>query len=47
MGLILSEDDHKAENGNQVFDQANGAIKAYNSLVRENDNNAVSLHRVR
>ena len=28
-GLILSEDYHKAVNVNQVFDRADGALKAY------------------
>ena len=28
-GLILSKVDHKAANANQVFDRANGALKAY------------------
>ena len=29
-GPILSEDDHKAANAHQVFDRANGALKACN-----------------
>ena len=31
--LILSEVDHKAENSNQVFDQAEGALEAYDPSI--------------
>ena len=42
-GLILSEVNHKAENENQVFGCANGALEAYNPSIQDNDNNAVRL----
>ena len=42
-GLILSEDNHKAANGNQVFNQSDGALEAYNPSIQYNKNNAVRL----
>ena len=43
--LILPEADHKAANGNQVFDRADRALKTYNSSIQDDDNNAVRLHQ--
>ena len=42
-GLILFEDDHEAENGNQVFDRSDGALEAYDPSIQDNNNNAVRL----
>ena len=45
MGLILPEVDHKAANKNQVFNQAYGALKAYDPSIQDNDKKAVSLNQ--
>ena len=42
-GLILSKDDHKSANGNQVFDQSNRALEAYNPSIQDDNNNAIHL----
>ena len=44
-GLILSKDDHKAANRDKLFDQANGALEAYDPSIQDNNNNAVRLRR--
>ena len=44
-GLILSKVDHKAENENQAFDRANGALEAYNPSIQDDDNNAIRLRQ--
>ena len=43
--LILSEVDHKAENENQAFDHAKGALEAYNPSIQDDNNNAVRLRQ--
>ena len=43
MGLILFEVDHKVANTNQVFDQSDGALVAYDPSNRFNNINAVRL----
>ena len=44
-GIILSKVDHKAENENQAFDRANGALEAYNPSIQDDDNNAIRLRQ--
>ena len=44
-GLILSKDDHKVANGNQLFNRADGALKAYDPSIQDNDNNVVHLRQ--
>ena len=44
-GLILSKDDHKAANRDQLSDQANGALEAYDPSIQDDDNNAVHLRQ--
>ena len=44
-GRILSEDDHKTANTNQVFDQADGALEAYDPSIQDDENNAVHLRQ--
>ena len=44
-GLILYKDDHKAANGNQVFNRANRALKAYDPSIQDDENNAFHLRK--
>ena len=44
-GLILSEVGHKAAIANQVFDQAGGALEAYNPSIWDDENNADPLRQ--
>ena len=45
IGLILSKDDHKAANGNQVFDRADEALEAYDPSIQDEENNDVRLRQ--
>ena len=45
-GLIVSKDDHKAANANQMFDQVVGALEAYDPSVLDDDNNFVCLQAI-
>ena len=42
-GLILSKNDQKAANRNQVFDRADRALEAYDLSIQDNNNTAVNL----
>ena len=42
-GIILSKVDHKAANENQAFNPADGALKAYNPSIQDDDNNSIRL----
>ena len=44
-GLILSEDDPKAANIGQVFDQSNGTLEAYDPSIRYDYKNAARLRQ--
>ena len=41
--LILSEDDHKAANTNQLFSRSDRALEAYEPSIQDDENNAVHL----
>ena len=42
-GLILSKENHKAANGDQVFNRADGSLEAYDPSIRDDDKNTVPL----
>ena len=44
-GIILSEVNHKAANANQVFDQADRALNAYDLSIRDDKKQAVRLRQ--
>ena len=41
--LILPDVDHKAANENQAFNPADGALKAYNPSIQDDDKNSIRL----
>ena len=42
-GLILSKENHKAANVDQVFNRADGSLEAYDPSIRDDDKNTVPL----